>query len=101
MPLSIFRSQTLAAGDSVSLLAGAWTAAGFSCSASWGPVLRARSEIVHGLVALFASDSAPKAPLNSPVLSRRVADNVIVSHGTASRRQERGPSEEFLYTGGL
>jgi len=34
MPLSIFRSRTLAAGDGVTLLAGAWNAAKYCSSAS-------------------------------------------------------------------
>jgi hypothetical protein len=64
----------------------------------WGPVLRDRSELMHGLVALFASDKAPSALTNSPVFSRQVTNDVIVSHGTSSRRLGDGPPEDFLYT---
>jgi len=79
---------------------GALFAEDATVQTEWGPVLRDRSEIMRGLVALFASDKAPKALTNSPVLSCHVADDVIVSHGTASRRLGKGPSEEFLYTRG-
>ncbi|MGA3119959.1 MAG: SgcJ/EcaC family oxidoreductase [Polyangiaceae bacterium] len=64
----------------------------------WGPVLDGRERIVQGLVALFRSPGGPGALRNVPVLSRRAAANVIVSHGIASRTPTGGTEETFLYT---
>ena len=65
---------------------------------AWGPVLAGRTKIMHGLVALFESPSGPGRLRNVPVLSRRAADDVIVSHGIARRTPPGGVEEPFLYT---
>jgi len=64
----------------------------------WGPVLDGRERIVQGLVGLFRSPAGPGVLRNVPVLSRRAAANVIVSHGVASRTPAGGTEETFLYT---
>jgi uncharacterized protein (TIGR02246 family) len=64
----------------------------------WGPVLDGRERMVQGLVALFRSPGGPGALRNVPVLSRRAAANVIVSHGIASRTPTGGTEETFLST---
>jgi len=64
----------------------------------WGPVLRNRSEIMHGLVALFAAAASPDALTNTPVFSHHISPGVIVSHGTATRVPVGGSPERFLYT---
>jgi uncharacterized protein (TIGR02246 family) len=64
----------------------------------WGPILDGRNQIVKGLVALFAANPVPDDLTNTPRLSRQIAEDVIVSHGTATRRAAGGPVELFLYT---
>src|SRR5271167_775479 len=56
----------------------------------WGPVLDGREQIMKGLIALFGSPAGPGVLRNVPVLSRRAAADVIVSHGIASRTPAAG-----------
>jgi uncharacterized protein (TIGR02246 family) len=64
----------------------------------WGPILDGRNQIVKGLVALFAAKPTSDDLTNTPKLSRQIAEDVIVSHGTSTRRPSGGPVELFLYT---
>jgi uncharacterized protein (TIGR02246 family) len=89
-------SDAYSAGDSEQL--GALFAEEAMVQTEWGPVLDGRETVMSGLVALFAASSTPDALTNTPVLSRQITDNVIVSHGTALRRPQDGAEEHFLYT---
>jgi uncharacterized protein (TIGR02246 family) len=89
-------SQAYSAADSEQL--GALFAEDAMVQTEWGPVLDGREQIMSGLVALFAASSVPDALTNTPVLSRQLTDDVIVSHGIALRRPAHGAEERFLYT---
>jgi hypothetical protein len=56
----------------------------------WGQVLDGRGQIIKGLIALFAASPTHAALMNSPTLSRRITEDVMVSQGTATRRPTSG-----------